>query len=209
MQKLLIINNEKDRDDIGWIPQIKKAVSAVENVEFAVIHHSEASKDTLDDINPDLIYLTGRATYDWTIDEILKDYTSIINMLQYTEIPTLGVCAGHELMAIAYGGSFGKMIETEKGKEDVREKGFHKIDVTKETPLFKGLGSHFHCYQDHRDEVKNVPDTFELLASNDMCKIQSIKHREKEFYGVQFHPEQYTEDYPDGKIILQNFLTLK
>lgn len=209
MKKLLIINNERDKDDFGWIPKIKEAISNIEDTEFAVIHHSEVSKETLDDINPDLIYLTGRVTYDWTIDEILEDYASTISMLKNTEIPALGVCAGEQLMAIAYGASFGKMIEVEEGEADIREMGFQEIKIIKDSPLFKGLGKSFRCYEEHRDEVKDVPDEFELLASSDMCKIQAIKHRDKELYGVQFHPEQYTEENPDGKTLLKNFLSLK
>jgi GMP synthase (glutamine-hydrolysing) len=208
MKKVLIINNERDIDDIGWIPKIKEAISGIEEVEFVVIHHSEISEDTLAAINPDLIYLSGRVTHNWTITEIHEDYDSELKMLQNIEIPTLGVCAGHQLMALAYGADFGEMVNVKEGEESIREKGFKEMEIRKDSPLFRGLDTAFTCYQDHRDEVKSIPDEFELAASNETCNIQAIQHRSKKFYGVQFHPEQYTEAYSDGKILLENFLNL-
>ena len=208
MKKILIINNEKDKDDFGWIPIIKEAISKIEETKFVVIHHSEISKESLDEINPDLIYATGRVTYDWTIEEILKDYDAELKMFQNTAIPTIGVCAGHQLMAIAYGATFGKMVETAEDEETIRETGFQDIEIIKNAPLFKDLDNKFRCYELHRDEVKSIPDNFELLASTEMCKIQAMKHKNKNLYGVQFHPEQYNDQNLDGKVILTNLLNL-
>lgn len=208
MKEVLIINNERDIDDYGWIPQIKKAISAIEKVTFVIVHHSEVTANTIDQINPDYIYLTGRANQDWTMDEAKEDYTTTINLLQNTEIPTLGVCAGLQLIALAYNSYFGKMIEVEEDEKDIRETGFKEIEIKKDSFLFKELNNPFYCYQSHREEIKKIPDNFNLLASNEMCKVQAIKHKDKPLYGVQFHPEQCTEEYPDGKIILKNFLNM-
>jgi GMP synthase (glutamine-hydrolysing) len=207
-KKLLIINNEKDADDFGWISVIKEAISNIEAVEFVVIHHSEISKEKLEEINPNLIYATGRVTYDWTLEEILEDYASELEMMKNTEIPTLGVCAGHQLMAIAHGSSFGKMIEEAEGEEPMRETGFREIKVIKQAAILDSLVNSFVCYELHRDEVKDIPDGFELLASTDMCRIQAMKHKTKNLFGVQFHPEQYNEENLDGKIFLKNFLSM-
>src|SRR5699024_9937128 len=134
---------------------------------------------------PDLIYATGRVTYDWTIDEILKDYSAELEMMKNTRIPVLGVCAGLQLMAIAYGASFGKMIEEAEGEDPIRESGFQEIQIIEDAPILDSLNGSFHCYELHRDEVKSVPGEFELLASTEMCKIQAIKHKNKSLYGVQ------------------------
>lgn len=208
MKKILIVNNERDKEDLGWIPIIKKSISTIEDVEFTVIHHSEVSEESLDKIKPDLIYATGRVTYDWTIEEIIEDYSSELEMLRNIEIPTLGVCAGHQLIAIAYGSNFGKMVETGEDEEDIRETGFQKIEVIRDAALLNGLENYFNCYELHRDEVKDLPVEFELLASTEMCKIQAMRHKEKELYGVQFHPEQYNDENLDGRVILANFLRM-
>ncbi|MDR7869632.1 MAG: gamma-glutamyl-gamma-aminobutyrate hydrolase family protein [Tissierellaceae bacterium] len=208
MKRILIINNEKDYDDFGWIPVIMEAISKIEKIEFVVIHHSEISKEKLDEINPDLIYSTGRVTYDWDIEEILEDYAAELEMMKTTTIPVLGVCAGLQLMAIAYGAGFGKMVETADDEEAIRETGFQEIEIIKDAPLLENLSNPFRCYELHRDEIKDVPEGFELLASTEMCKRQAIKHKEKSLYGVQFHPEQYTNEYLDGQVILKNFLKM-
>ena len=207
-KKLLIINNEKDVDDYGWIPIIKEAISKIEEVEFVVIHHSELSKEKLEEINPDLIYATGRVTYDWDLEEIEEDYSEELKMMQNTEIPTIGVCAGLQLMAIAHGASFGKMIEEPEGEEAIRETGFQELEIIKQSPFLAGLQDSFVVYEFHRDEIKSIPDGFELLASSDMCKVQAITHKERNLLGVQFHPEQYNEENLDGQIILKNFLEM-
>jgi len=208
VKKVLVVNNEKNKDDLGWIRYIKSAIYSIEEVEFIIIHHSEVHANAIEKIKPDYIYLTGRANQDWTYEEALNDYATTIKMLQNTDIPTLGVCAGLQLIALAHNSSFGKMIEVGEDEEDIRETGFSKIEIKKDSYLFKGLENPFYCYQAHREEVKSVPERFNLLASSEMCKIQAIGHQDKKIYGVQFHPERYNENYLGGKKILKNFLNL-
>lgn len=208
MKKILIINNERDFDDFGWIPTIKEAILKIEKCEFEVLHHKEIDKEKIKKIKPDYIYLTGRVTYDWDLEEILKDYKKEIEMIKTTDIPILGVCAGHQLIAIVHGASFGKMIEVNPGEEDIRETGFTEIKIKKHDKIFDGFKNKFTAYELHRDEVKGVPDEFDLLASTEMCKIQAMKHKKRKLYSVQFHPEKYNENNTDGKIILENFLKL-
>ena len=52
----------------------------------------------------------------------------------------------------------------------------------------------------------NFPEELEILAKTDDGIIMAIKHKTKEIYGVQFHPESYFTDY--GKEILKNFLSI-
>lgn len=208
MKKILIINNERDSDDFGWIPIIKEAILKIREYEFEVLHHKKISREILEKINPDYIYLTGRVTYDWDLEEILADYKNEIEMIKATNIPILGVCAGHQLIAIAYGASFGKMVEVEAGEEDIRETDFTEIEIKKYDKIFEGFENKFTAYELHRDEVKSVPEEFDLLASTEMCKIQAMKHKKRNLYSVQFHPEKYNDENKDGKIILENFLKL-
>ena len=51
----------------------------------------------------------------------------------------MGVCAGHQLIAVAYGGDFGKMVEVQEGEEDIRARDFTEIKLVKDVPLFNGL----------------------------------------------------------------------
>ena len=54
------------------------------------------------------------------------------------------------------------------------------------------------------DEVAKLPDDFELLASSKDCKVQAMKHKNKPFYGLQFHPEVEHTEY--GEKMFKNFV---
>ena len=74
--------------------------------------------------------------------------------------------------------------------------------------LFEGLWREPVFWQSHYWEMKEIPPGFELLASTDECPIQAIRQAGKPVYGTQFHPEQYTEEYPDGRKLLANFFRI-
>jgi GMP synthase (glutamine-hydrolysing) len=56
----------------------------------------------------------------------------------------------------------------------------------------------------HGDQAMELPDDFQSLAYTENCPYAAARHKEKNFYGVQFHPE--VTHTPDGKKILRNFL---
>ena len=56
----------------------------------------------------------------------------------------------------------------------------------------------------HGDRVTRAPDGFRVTAMTDSCPIAAIVNDEKQFYGVQFHPE-VTHTKP-GTGIFENFI---
>lgn len=204
-KNILIINNEKYPNDPGWSPQIEKALKKIDDVQCTVKHFSEISSSLIEDVNPQSIILTGRVGHHWEPNEIENNYVPKLNILMNVDVPILGICAGLQLLAIMHGSTVGKMHESE---ENILEEGYIEHTIVKEDDIFAGLNKTFYCRQFHRDEVKEIPDEFELLASSDMCKVQVLKHTSKPIYGVQFHPEWFNESYPDGKVILSNFLNM-
>jgi GMP synthase (glutamine-hydrolysing) len=54
--------------------------------------------------------------------------------------------------------------------------------------------------------VKELPADFELTASNQTCRIQAMRHTSRPLFSVQFHPELFDREHPEGKRILENFL---
>ncbi|MCX8172536.1 MAG: gamma-glutamyl-gamma-aminobutyrate hydrolase family protein, partial [Archaeoglobaceae archaeon] len=58
----------------------------------------------------------------------------------------------------------------------------------------------------HMDEVKKLPENFELLARSEFCEVEAMKHRKLPIYGIQFHSEvAHTER---GKEIYRNFISI-
>jgi GMP synthase (glutamine-hydrolysing) len=116
--------------------------------------------------------------------------------LDNADFPTPGICAGHQFIALHFGGS------TEEAEKP--EFGIAGLVVDDHDELFESLPESFMVWQSHNDEVVSLPEDFKILAHSDNCRIQAFKYLRKPFYGVQFHPEvEHTEH---GEAIFRNFL---
>ena len=78
-----------------------------------------------------------------------------------------------------------------------------KINLLDTSNLFKGLESPLDVWSSHKDEVHTLPEEFDIIASSSLCDIEAMKHKEKEIYGIQFHPEVHHT--PKGEFIFKNF----
>ena len=115
--------------------------------------------------------------------------------IRHIDIPILGICLGHQLIAKAYGG--------EVTTSDTESYAQVKIDIKNDENLFEGLAPEIDVWSSHKDEVKTIPDEFEILASSNLCDVESFKHKDKDVYGIQFHPEVHHT--PKGEVIFNNF----
>ncbi len=118
--------------------------------------------------------------------------------LERATFPILGICAGHQYIARFFGG------EVKPSK--VPEFGRIKIEVLEEEELFYGIPSSFIVWESHNDEVTKLPPKFIRLAESEYCKVQAMRHSEKPFYGLQFHPEVEHTEY--GEEIFKNFIRI-
>ncbi|MFQ5800259.1 MAG: GMP synthase subunit A [Candidatus Hydrothermarchaeales archaeon] len=114
------------------------------------------------------------------------------------ELPILGICLGHQLLAEVFGG--------EVSQAEVGEYAEAEIIVDDEDHILKGLSPKFSAWVSHRDEVRSLPKGFEKLAHSETCEIEAMRHSDLPLFGVQFHPE--VEHTPKGPEIFRNFLEL-
>lgn len=111
------------------------------------------------------------------------------------DLPILGICLGHQAIALAYGGH---VHAGDKGGYAEIE-----IEVLEEDDILKGLGPKTTVWASHADEVAIMPEDFIHLARSEICKIEAMRHPTKPIYGVQWHPEvSHTEK---GEELLMNF----
>ena len=104
-------------------------------------------------------------------------------------IPVLGICYGMQTMAAQLGGAV-------KGSS-IQEFGYAQIKTHGNSRLFQGVADHvdhdggtlLDVWMSHGDKVVNLPAGFELMASTGSCAIAGMYCPQKDFYGVQFHPE--------------------
>lgn len=94
--------------------------------------------------------------------------------------------------------------EVGKGKE--REYGKKIATLKTDSPLFKGLVNNEQVWMSHFDEIKKLPDGFEVIAQTDICKIAAFQNLERKIFGIQFHPE--VKHTINGLKILDNFLDI-
>jgi len=161
------------------------------------------------------LIISGNAT-EWA-EYSKKDLAEICHIIRAAELPILGLCGGCQLIAIAHGTPIAPMRRLREGEGDphpdfapgyFKEWGFLPVRVLESDPLFEDLGQEPILFEAHYHEVKEAPPGFEVLASTDACRIQAIRHASSLVYGVQFHPECYTQEHADGRKLLANFFKL-
>jgi GMP synthase (glutamine-hydrolysing) len=142
------------------------------------------------------------------VDEVLAEADGVVlsggpsrdetgNSAEYLEhdVPVLGICLGHQIIAEQFGGEVG--AGDYGGYADV------EVEVLDDTGVLAGLGGSVSAWASHADEVKTVPDGFVRTARSEVCGVEAMRHRDRPVYGVQWHPEvSHTEN---GEVVLENF----
>jgi GMP synthase (glutamine-hydrolysing) len=119
-------------------------------------------------------------------------------------VPVLGICYGMQTMATQLGGKVENANHREYGYAQVRARGH--------SALFKDIEDHVNeqgyglldVWMSHGDRVEAMPKGFKLIGSTDNAPIAAMANEDKQFYGIQFHPE--VTHTKQGKRILERFV---
>lgn len=109
--------------------------------------------------------------------------------LKKREIPTLGICFGHQILAYTQG------IQVHNDALQAKL-GSHEVVLTEEgrhDPLFQGIPSQFTAQYGHRDSLSALPEGAVLLAFGEQCLYSAVRYAQHQ-YSLQFHPELTEED---------------
>jgi len=128
-----------------------------------------------------------------------KELGNCREYLEKADFPVLGICAGHQFIAQFFGGESKPSKIPEFGKIEL-------ILLKEDKTLFNGVPKKSIVWESHNDEVTTLPKNFENLGKSENCKIQAMYHKEKPFYGLQFHPEVEHTEY--GELIFKNFIKI-
>lgn len=113
-----------------------------------------------------------------------------------SELPILGLCYGHQLIAQMVGG------KVEPARQ--REYGLAYVTVDKPIGVLKGLNKKEKVWMSHGDTVFTIPKEYEILAHTENCPVAAFRHKKKPIYALQWHPEVvHTEN---GTLMLHNFI---
>ncbi len=115
------------------------------------------------------------------------------------KLPILGVCLGHQSLAVAFGGEVIRAPRLMHGKtSQIKHDG---------KTIYRGLPNPFEATRYHSLIVNraSLPDCFDISAETAEGEIMGLRHKSLGVEGVQFHPESILTTV--GKDLLRNFLT--
>ncbi len=111
-------------------------------------------------------------------------------------VPVLGLCYGAQLMNHVLGGKVERASAREYGKTE--------IVTDSSSALFKGVPENTTCWMSHFDYISKMAPGFRSVAHSDNCPVAACENRERNLYGIQFHPEVLHT--PEGSKMLYNFV---
>lgn len=176
--------------------------------EIVIEPFQRASINRLLEIKPSHIILSGQSN-PWQ-DYHPESLGGVFELIHKAPQPILGVCGGHQQIALAFGAPVGLMERLEPGEGyqgAKRERGYFPIE-TNGQGIFQNLPETITVWHSHCDEVKQLPEGFFRTASNPTCAIQAMQRTTRPLFGVQFHPELFNEEFPAGRQVIENFLNL-
>jgi GMP synthase (glutamine-hydrolysing) len=166
---------------------------------YSEIHPFDMSADDIRAFNPKAIILSG-GPESVTIESDIRAPDIVFQM----NIPVLGICYGMQTMAAQLGGKVESSTLREFGYAQVRARGHTRLlkDIQDESNS-EGHGL-LDVWMSHGDKVVGLPEGFKVMASTGNAPIAGMADEERNFYGVQFHPEVTHTN--QGQAILQRFL---
>jgi GMP synthase (glutamine-hydrolysing) len=193
MARVLAVNNYPTRERFERLEKsLKDSGAAVNSIDWGAASASTFNRH-------DGVVLSGSPDMlsdpkSWT--KFSRETDAILD----SEVPVLGVCYGHQLMAHAFGA---QIIKDDRHVLEMVE-----TQVLEKDPLFDGLPRSLMLLESRQEVVRSLPEGFRLLARSRTSEIAAMKHRTRSLYGVQSHPERFTRENPEGNSIIRNFVNL-
>ena len=207
---ILLVDNTIE--GIGSSPrEIRAALQRVEpDLRVVTEPFTNVTPEFVRSLAPSHVILSGQS-HPWDKYEA-RDLAGVFYVIRESRQPILGVCGGHQQIALAFGARVDlieRLAPGEGYEGALRERGFCSVDLECETnSIFEHLPETLSVWESHCDEVKDLPNDFKRTATNQVSAIQAMQHTSLPLFGVQFHPELFDEDHPHGRTILENFLKL-
>lgn len=165
--------------------------------DLKIIRNDEMSIEEIEALHPQKIIISpGPATPDdagVTLD-VIKHFAD--------KVPIFGICLGHQSIAQVFGANVMRAKNMMHGKTSLMRR-------NGESKIFENIPQEFVATRYHSliVEKETLPSSVEPTAfSSDDGEIMALKIKDKEIYGVQFHPESIMSQY--GHEIIGNFLKL-
>ncbi|MEW6406772.1 MAG: gamma-glutamyl-gamma-aminobutyrate hydrolase family protein, partial [Chloroflexota bacterium] len=186
------------------------------NPNGRIVHFSRVTYELIAETRPAFIILGPQGTpwcrYTGETGIALQNFLWTLPLLaEHLNIPILGICGGHQALALAFGGKVGPVRADEDDCMPYtrdRQGGVVPLTATADDPILHGTDGRLRILESHFDEVKVLPPGFVLLASEKVSRNQIIRHPTRPVYGIQGHPESSQGSQQAGGILIRNFLAI-
>ncbi len=171
-------------------------------------HYTVASLARIAELGATHVILSGQPD-PWTRYRA-EDLAGVFGIIREARQPILGICGGHQQIALCHGIEVGLMKRLTPGDGytgAMRVRGYHPVERFGDGVL-AGLPQRLSVWHSHCEEVKRLPDGFAHTAASENCRIAAMEHRTRPLFSVQFHPELFDHRHPHGRRILENFLAV-
>lgn len=123
--------------------------------------------------------------------DVIREYASVK--------PILGVCLGHQAIGEYFGGKLTNLSQVFHGVTSY-------IDIVKQDYIYNDLPGRIEVGRYHSwvVDVDALPECLEITGISEEGQIMSLKHKEYDVRGIQYHPESVLT--PDGQKIISNWL---
>jgi GMP synthase (glutamine-hydrolysing) len=111
-------------------------------------------------------------------------------------VPILGICYGMQLGCQMLGAEIKPAASGEYGRA--------ALEILDPDALLRNVPTETMVWMSHGDQIQDLGGDFVPLAATRTCPIAAVRHKDRPFYGVQFHPE--VTHTPHGGTIFANFL---
>jgi anthranilate synthase component 2 len=162
--------------------------------DIRVIRNDEMTVDEIKALDPDRIILSPGPGRPEDAGIIVEAAATVCR-----EIPTLGVCLGHQAICMAYGAKITYAKQLMHGKQS-------KINIRAKSKILKDIpeGTEVARYHSLAADASTLPDCLEVTAVTEDGEVMAVQHKDYPIYGLQFHPESIMT--PLGKKMLENFI---
>lgn len=160
----------------------------------------EAKNSCFPRLNKDFthIILTGSEASILERSRWVEEEAELVSEAVEKGIPILGSCYGHQLLALALGGP------SNLKRSEHPEVGWISVRIIENDDLLGRPGKVF-TFSSHFDEVVDLGEDFDILASSQYCQIQAFRLRNKPIWGLQIHPEMSIKE---ATIYIKNSISL-
>ncbi len=184
--KVLFVNN---KDSFVW--NLVDYVSIFE--PDTVVVPNTISLDEVKELAPDAIVISPGPGHPANP----KDIGSCLEIIRESSVPLLGVCLGHQAIAVAFGG---EVSHSPSGPLHGKTSMIYHSDDS----IFDGIPNPVVGGRYHSLAITRLPGELEVIAKTEGGIIMGVKHKQRPIFGLQFHPESVLT--PNGLRIIENFL---